>query len=81
MILQTICGTGIRVSELKYITVEAVKNGVAKVLLKGKNRVVFIVKDLRKKLLYYARKKVSHLAQFLFRLKEIFLIAQIYGRK
>ena len=54
LILQTICGTGIRVSELQYITVEAVKNGEAIVSLKGKNRSVFIVKELQKKLLRYA---------------------------
>lgn len=54
LILQTICGTGIRVSELQFITVEAVKNGEATVSLKGKTRSVFIVKDLQKKLLRYA---------------------------
>ena len=54
LILQTICGTGIRVSELQYITVEAVKRGVATVSLKGKIRRVFIVRDLRRKLLSYA---------------------------
>ena len=54
LILQTICGMGIRVSELQYITVEAVRNGEAVVTLKGKTRTVFIVKDLRKKLLRYA---------------------------
>lgn len=54
LILQTICGTGIRVSELQYITVEALKNGKAVVSLKGKTRSVFIVKELRKKLLRYA---------------------------
>lgn len=54
LILQTICGTGIRVSELKYITVEAVKSGEAVVSLKGKMRSVFIVKELQKKLLRYA---------------------------
>lgn len=53
LILQTICGTGIRVSELQFITVEAVKNGEATVSLKGKTRSVFIVKELRKKLLRY----------------------------
>ena len=53
LIIQTICGTGIRVSELKYITVEAVKCGEAVVSLKGKTRSVFIVKELRKKLLRY----------------------------
>ena len=53
LIIQTICGTGIRVSELKYITVEALKCGEAVVSLKGKTRSVFIVKELRKKLLRY----------------------------
>ncbi len=54
LILQTICGTGIRVSELQYITVEAAKRGEAVVSLKGKTRTVFLVKELRKKLLRYA---------------------------
>lgn len=54
LVLQTICGTGIRVSELQYITVEAVKNGEATVSLKGKTRSVFIIKELKKKLLRYA---------------------------
>lgn len=53
LILQTICGTGIRVSELQFITVEAIKTGEAIVSLKGKTRNVFIVKELRKKLLRY----------------------------
>ena len=50
LIIQTICGTGIRVSELQYITVEAVKKGEAFVNCKGKNRRIFIVEELRKKL-------------------------------
>ena len=54
LILQTICGTGIRVSELQFITVESVRCGEAVVSLKGKTRSVFIVKDLKKKLLRYA---------------------------
>lgn len=54
LILQTICGTGIRVSELQYITVEAVKCGEAIVSLKGKTRTIFIVRELQKKLLRYA---------------------------
>ena len=57
LILQTICGTGIRVSELQYITVEAVKHGEAVVRCKGKNRAVFIVKELKQKLLLYAAEK------------------------
>lgn len=53
IILQTICGTGIRVSELQFITVEAVRKGEAMVSLKGKTRSIFIVRDLQKKLLRY----------------------------
>lgn len=54
LILQTICGTGIRVSELQYITVEAAKQGEAVVNCKAKTRSVFIVKELKQKLLRYA---------------------------
>lgn len=54
LVLQTICGTGIRVSELQYITVEAVEHGEAVVNCKAKTRSVFIVKELRQKLLRYA---------------------------
>lgn len=53
LILQTICGTGIRVSELQYITVEAVRKGEAVVSLKGKTRSVFLVKELQRKLFRY----------------------------
>ena len=55
LLLQTICGTGIRISELRYITVEAVQHGEAIVTNKGKTRKVFIVTALRKKLLQYAQ--------------------------
>ncbi len=54
LILQTICGTGMRVSELRYITVEAAKRGEATVRCKGKTRTVFIVRELKQKLLRYA---------------------------
>ena len=54
LILQTICGTGIRVSELQWITVEAVKTGEAVVRCKGKTRTVFLVRELKQKLLRYA---------------------------
>ena len=53
LILQTIGGTGIRVSELPFITVEAAKKGEATVSLKGKTRTVLIVKALKQKLLRY----------------------------
>ena len=55
LIIQTICGTGIRVSELQYITVEALHIGEAIVNCKGKNRRVFIVPELKKKLLRYVK--------------------------
>lgn len=54
LLIQTICCTGIRVSELQFITVEAVKNSEATVSLKGKTRTVFIIKNLKHKLLRYA---------------------------
>ena len=57
LILQTICGTGIRVSELQFITVEAAKVGEATVNCKGKIRTVLIVKELKKKLLRYAKER------------------------
>ena len=57
LIIQTICGTGIRVSELQYITVEALHNGEAIVNCKGKNRRVFIVPELKKKLLRYVKEQ------------------------
>ena len=53
LIIQTICCTGIRVSELQYITVEAIRSGEAVVRCKGKTRTVFIVKELRKRLIRY----------------------------
>ena len=55
LLIQTVCGTGIRVSELELITVEAVRDGKARVNCKGKTRDIFIVKELRKKLLGYAK--------------------------
>ena len=54
LLLQTICGTGIRVSELRFVTVESARRGEAAVKCKSKTRTVFIVKALRQKLLRYA---------------------------
>ena len=54
IILQTICSTGIRVSELQHITVEAARKGEATVTLKGKTRRVFITDRMQKKLLRFA---------------------------
>ena len=52
LILQTICSTGIRVSELSFITLEALHDGKAVVSMKGKTRTIFLTKELRKKLRY-----------------------------
>ena len=57
LVLQTICSTGIRVSELNYVTVEAAKTGQAEVKLKGKIRVILLPNKLCRKLLKYAGKK------------------------
>ena len=57
LIIQTICGTGIRVSELQFITVEALRRGEVFVNCKGKNRRIFIVAELRKKLLRYVKEQ------------------------
>ena len=53
--MQTLGATGIRVSELRFVTVEALRNGSAVVDCKGKRRVVLIPKNLRKKLLDYCK--------------------------
>lgn len=57
LLLQTICGTGIRVSELEFITVESLRTGEAVVSCKGKTRVIFIVSALRKKLLKFVKQQ------------------------
>ena len=55
LLMQTICSTGIRVSEHKFITVEAARAGRAEVRLKGKVRTVFLPGKLCGSLLKYAR--------------------------
>lgn len=57
LLMETICATGIRVSELKYITVEAVQAGQAEVFLKGKIRTILLPGKLCKKLLKYAKRQ------------------------
>lgn len=57
LLLQTICATGIRVSELKFITVEAVGVGRALVDCKGKTRTVFLPVDLCRALKTYCREQ------------------------
>ncbi len=57
LLMETICATGIRVSEVKYITVEAAYRGRADIILKGKIRTILLPKKLCRKLLKYARKQ------------------------
>mgnify|MGYP000149445571 CR=1 FL=1 len=57
LLVETIGATGIRVSEVRYITVEAVRQGKAEVSLKGKIRVILLPGKLCRKLLKYAQKQ------------------------
>lgn len=57
LLLETICGTGIRVSEVRYITVESVMRGRVEISLKGKRRTVLFPGKLVKKLRSYAKKQ------------------------
>ena len=57
LLIETIGATGIRVSEVKYITVEAVQKGKAEISLKGKIRVILLSAKLCRKLLKYAKKQ------------------------
>lgn len=56
LVMETIGATGVRVSELRYLTVEAVQRGRAEISLKGKVRVILIPTKLARKLLKYAKK-------------------------
>ncbi len=56
LLMETICGTGIRVSEVQYITVEAAQAGRAEIALKGKIRTIMLPGKLCRKLLKYAKK-------------------------
>lgn len=57
LIIQAICSTGIRISELRFITVEAVRTGRAEVSCKGKVRVIFLPDKLRVVLGNYIQKQ------------------------
>lgn len=54
LIMQTLCAVGLRISELRFITAEAVREGRARVFAKGKQRTVLIPKGLCRKLRTYA---------------------------
>ena len=57
LLLESICATGIRVGELKYITVEAIRAGVAEIALKGKIRTILLPHRLCRKLQKYAKQQ------------------------
>ncbi len=57
LLMETICATGIRVSEVRYITVEAARAGRTEIRLKGKIRTILLPSKLCRKLLKYARKQ------------------------
>lgn len=57
LLMETICATGIRVSEVKYITVEAAQAGRTDISLKGKIRTILIPGKLCRKLQKYAKKQ------------------------
>ena len=64
-LMQTICGCGIRVSELRYITVAAVQTGQAVINCKGKMRVIFLPKELCRMLMQYSKEnKIKNGAVF-----------------
>ena len=65
LLLETLAATGIRVSELSHITVQAVQAGRAEIHLKGKIRVILLAPALCKRLARFARaKKIAHGALF-----------------
>ena len=57
LVIQTICGTGIRVSELRFFTVEAISCGTVTVQCKNKTRTILVPGKLRKLLLAYAKEQ------------------------
>lgn len=60
LVLQTICGTGIRVSELRCFTVETVRQSEITINCKGKTRTILVPGKLRRILLDYAKKRGIH---------------------
>ncbi len=57
LLMQTICATGIRVSELQFITVESLKYGRADIEMKGKVRIILIPKEICELLTKYVREQ------------------------
>ena len=80
LLLETICSTGIRVSEVRYITVEAARAGKAEIALKGKLRTILLPGKLCRKLKKYARaQKTASGEIFLTRSGKSLSRRQIWG--
>lgn len=81
MILQTICATGIRVSEIRAITVESLRTGIAIIQSKGMIRQILIPRTLIRLLKAYCRKNASCMGAFFKRNTGMCLIAAICGSR
>ena len=57
LLMEAVCATGVRVSEIRYFTVEAARRGRAEISMKGKIRTILLPGKLRRKLLHYAKRK------------------------
>lgn len=80
LLLETIGGTGIRVGEVRYITVEAAQTGRAEIALKGKIRTILLPSKLCRKLLKYAKKQgISSGAIFRTRTGKLLTRRQIWA--
>ena len=80
LLMEAVCATGVRVSEVKYLTVEAAQAGRAEISLKGKIRVILIPAKLCRKLLKFARKnKTASGAVFRTRSGSCLSRRQIWG--
>ena len=80
LLMETICATGIRVSEVRYITAEAVHAGRAEIALKGKIRTILLPGKLCRKLLRYAKaQKIASGEVFLTRSGKGLSRRQIWG--
>ncbi len=80
LLIETICATGIRVSEVPYMTVEAARQGKAEIALKGKIRTILIPNRLARKLLKYAKKqKIASGEIFLTKSGKSLTRRQIWG--
>ena len=80
LLMETICATGIRVSEVRYITAEAVRAGRAEIALKGKIRTILLPNKLCRKLMQYAKtQKIASGEVFLTRSGKGLSRRQIWG--